>query len=169
MGGVEIRDARPGELAAIGAVTLAAYGEYFPPEPWGPWIGYREDLGAVERRASESEQIVAVLEGSIVGAVAFYPVGTDEGAQGRPADWASIRYLAVHPDARGRGIARALTEECIRRARERGSKVVGLMTGNFMAAAQKLYDSMGFVRIPELDETPAPGVVGMQYRLDLDG
>lgn len=164
---IEIRDATPEEYPDVAEVTFAGYAEYFPPEPWGPWVGYKEDLVAVDRRAKESEQIVVVLDGKIVGAVAFYPTGTEEGAQGRPAEWAGIRYLAVHPDARGRGLARALTVECVRRARERGVKVLGLMTGNFMMAAQGLYDSMGFIRVPELDEHVGPGLVGLQYRMDL--
>lgn len=164
---IEIRDARPGEYAEVAAVTLAGYAEYCPAEPWGVWAEYLVELGDVENRATESEQIVAVLDGRIVGAVSFYPTGTEVGAQGRPKEWASVRYLAVHPDARGHGIARRLTEECIRRAQARDTKVLGLMTGSFMTAAQRLYDSMGFQRVPELDEEPAPGIVGLQYRLDL--
>lgn len=168
MSEVEIRDALPDEYPAIAEVTLAAYGEYFPADPLPPlWLEYRNDLAAVDRRAKESEQIVAVLDGRIVGAVAFYPTGTEEGSQGRPPEWAGVRFLAVHPDARGRGIARTLTQECIRRARERGTKVLGLMTGSFMKAAQHVYDSMGFIRVPEIDEHISDDIVGMQYRLDL--
>jgi ribosomal protein S18 acetylase RimI-like enzyme len=167
MASIEIRDARPEEYAEVAGVTVAGYEEYFPPEPWGPWIEYIESLGAVDRRATESEQIVAVGDGKIVGAVAFYPVGTEEGAQGRPPEWAGIRFLAVLPTARGRGIARKLTEECLRRARERGTKTIGLMTGSFMKTAQILYDRMGFARVPELDEQISDDIVGLQYRMDL--
>lgn len=164
---IEIRDATPDEYGEVARVTFAGYEEYFPPEPWGPWIEYMDDLVAVARRANESEQIVAVADGRIVGAVAFYPVGTEEGAQGRPPDWAGIRYLAVHPDARGLGVGRLLTDECIRRARARGAKTLGLMTGSFMKVAQILYPRMGFVRVPELDEQITDEIVGLQYRMDL--
>lgn len=36
-----------------------------------------------------------------------------------------------------------------------------------MHVAKGMYERMGFIRIPEYDFHPAPGVVVMAYRLDL--
>ena len=84
-----------------------------------------------------------------------------------PATWAGFRLLAVHPDARGRGVGRLLTEECIRRARETGRAAVGLHTTMLMNVARAMYERMGFVRIPEYDFFPIPSFRVMAYRLTL--
>jgi ribosomal protein S18 acetylase RimI-like enzyme len=73
----------------------------------------------------------------------------------------------VAPEARGRGIGRLLTEECIRRARAGGRTAVGLHTTEFMAVARSMYERMGFVRVPRYDFRPSPHVLVMAYRLDL--
>lgn len=72
----------------------------------------------------------------------------------------------VAPGARGRGVGRALTEECIRRARAAGCPAVGLHTTEFMAVARAMYERMGFVRVPALDFRPVPAIHVMAYRLD---
>src|SRR5204862_7553902 len=103
----------------------------------------------------------------IVGAVTYYPDGSGDSHAGWPGRWAVIRLLAVHPDARGRGVGRLLTEECIRRARASGAPAVGLHTTVFMSVARAMYERMGFVRMPELDFWPIPGIHVMAYRLNL--
>ena len=78
-----------------------------------------------------------------------------------------FRLLGVHPDARGRGIGRLLTEECLRRARRAGRGAMGLHTTQPMAIARTMYERMGFVRMPEHDFYPVPGFHVMAYRLPL--
>jgi ribosomal protein S18 acetylase RimI-like enzyme len=78
-----------------------------------------------------------------------------------------FRLLAVHPDARGRGVGRRLTEECLGRARTRGSVAVGLHTTVLMDVARAMYERMGFVRAPEHDFYPEPRFQVMAYRLTL--
>jgi ribosomal protein S18 acetylase RimI-like enzyme len=58
---------------------------------------------------------------------------------------AVINAVWVAPEARGRGIARALTEACVAWARERGCGAVhvAVVVGN--AAAQRTYEAAGFV------------------------
>jgi len=60
-----------------------------------------------------------------------------------------------------------LMEECIRRCRKQGIATIGLHTTEMMDVARRMYEKMGFVRVPELDVHPGPGVVVMAYRLDL--
>jgi ribosomal protein S18 acetylase RimI-like enzyme len=78
-----------------------------------------------------------------------------------------IRLLAVTPAARGRGVGAALMRECVRRARQSGEAVLSLHTTQLMQAAVRMYARLGFVRAPELDFHPAPGVTLEGYRLDL--
>ena len=118
-------------------------------------------------RRAHATLIVAEEGARILGAVTYYPDGSCEGHAGWPRQWAAIRLLAIHPEARGRGVGRALTAECIRRARADGSRAVGLHTTEFMAIARAMYERMGFVRAPEFDFWPLPELHVMAYRLDL--
>jgi len=58
--------------------------------------------------------------------------------------------------------------ECIRRARRLGAVCLNLHTTDMMQVAMRMYERMGFVRVPELDFHPHPGVTVKAYRLDLD-
>jgi GNAT superfamily N-acetyltransferase len=84
-----------------------------------------------------------------------------------PKGWAGVRLLGVRPAYRGRGIGRALMDECIYRCRKQNIKTIGLHTAVIMNVARKMYNDMGFVRAPEYDFHPRPGTVVMAYRLEL--
>jgi hypothetical protein len=57
---------------------------------------------------------------------------------------------------------------CIERAREAGNWRVRLDTRTSMKSAQRLYERLGFVRAPEHDWSPAPGISLVAYVLELD-
>ena len=84
------------------------------------------------------------------------------------ASWPEVRLVAVAPSARGRGVARALVDECVRRARASGASVLGLHTSRSMRAAMRLYERMGFVRDPEHDFHPPGAELVEGYLLRLD-
>lgn len=163
---IVIRDARDDELAAAAEAMVAAYQEYIPPNPTGEFLAYREEIRDVRSRVGLATLIVAEEAGRILGTVTYYPDARREENAPWPPGWAVIRLLGVAPDVRGRGVGRALTEECIRRARAAGCPAVGLHTTAFMAVARAMYERMGFVRMPELDFRPVPRVHVMAYRLD---
>ena len=164
---VSIRDARPEELDQVSTVISAAYRQYAASFPAEVWEAYASDIANVRSRLDEAELIVAEHNERIVGSVTFYPDGSRSGAEGWPKGWSGIRLLAVDPDSRGLGIGRALTEECIRRSRERGIGTVGLHTTESMSVALSMYERMGFQRVPEFDFRPRPERVVMAFRLDL--
>ena len=162
-----VRDARTGELDQVALVMRDAYQEYqasFPPEMWEV---YARNIMDVRSRLGVSELIVAEHGGPVVGAVTFYPNAVQSEQEGWPPGWAGVRLLAVHPDARGLGIGRALMDECLRRARRGAAQAVGLHTSEVMRVARGMYVRMGFERTPEFDFHPGPGWVVMAYRLDL--
>lgn len=144
-----------------------AYQQYRPSFPLGLWERFLADIIDVRSRLDSAELIVAEEKGRIVGSVTFYPDGSRSAREDWPVDWAGIRLLAVHPDARGQGIGRALMDESIRRSRAIGSRALSLHTTGIMDVARGMYERMGFVRVPEFDFHPSPGVVVMAYRLDL--
>lgn len=62
-------------------------------------------------------------------------------------DTAELKRMYVRPEARGRGVARRLTEHAIAAATARGYARLCLGTLTTMHAAQRLYASVGFRRI----------------------
>jgi ribosomal protein S18 acetylase RimI-like enzyme len=162
-----LRDAHPHELDAIGAMMVAAYAEFMPPTPVPEWRAYEDEIRDVRRRLPDATLIVAEDVGRLLGAVTYYPDATKETNTRWPPSWAVFRLLAVHPDARGRGIGRRLTEECIRRACATGREAIGLHTTQLMNVARAMYERIGFVRVPELDFLPMPTFRVMAYRLTL--
>ncbi|HXJ78349.1 MAG TPA: GNAT family N-acetyltransferase [Candidatus Methylomirabilis sp.] len=164
---IRVRNARDDELDAVADVMVAAYEQYIPRDAPGEVLAYREEVRDVRSRLAHATLIVAEERARLLGAVTYYPDGSREGHGGWPREWAVIRLLAVHPEARGRGIGRLLTEECIARARVGGSTAVGLHTTELMAVARAMYERMGFVRVPEFDFQPIPRLHVMAYRLDL--
>ena len=164
---LNIRDVLPEELDTAAKVMKAAYLEYsasLSPEAWAAYAGNIVD---VRGRLNNSALIVAESGHQIVGAVTFYPDGSRYGREGWPPGWAGIRLLAVHPEHRGRGVARALMLECFRRCRDLGTTTMGLHSTELMLVAREMYLRMGFVRVPEYDFHPSEGTVVMAYRLDL--
>ena len=165
--GLRLRDARPDELDSVALLLRDAYLEYEKFLPRDTWQYYLEDIMNVRGRLGAADLIVAELEGELAGTVTLYLKPSAE--SGWPAGWAGVRLLAVHPSYRGKGIGRALMDECIRRCRQRGIGTIGLHTTMMMEVARGMYERMGFVRVPEYDFHPRPEVVVMAYRLDLTG
>ena len=65
---------------------------------------------------------------------------------------AEIKRMYVDPSVRGRGIGRALVEALEREARLLSVTRIVLETGTRLAPAIKLYEAMGFARIPLFGE-----------------
>ncbi len=71
--------------------------------------------------------------------------------------------LAVHPDARGRGLARLLVEVSLRRLPQRVT-LLGLEVRDDNQAAVGLYCALGFIESARLPEYYGPGRSGLRMR-----
>ncbi|RQW96104.1 GNAT family N-acetyltransferase [Micromonospora inaquosa] len=166
MTGLRVRPAEPADFPAVARLTVAAYeadgqlkGEH----------GYGEVLADVSTRAASGEVLVAVDEatGAVLGSVTFVLPGTPFAELSGPGE-AEFRMLAVDPGAQGRGVGAALVEACVDRATELGCTAVMICVRAGMAdSAHRLYSRRGFVRSPEKDWAPVPGVDLLGLRLEL--
>ena len=165
---MEIRLARPDEYAEAGQVTAGAYMEFARPgDP--DWEEYLADLADVSGRAGRTEVYVGVEDGRVLGCVTLeldQTVGDDD--KELPPDVSCIRMLGVLPEARGKGIGRALVVRCIERSREAGKRIVTLRTTHLMKVAQRLYRDMGFERDPDRDYVLDSGFTLIAYRLPIE-
>ena len=167
MPGLEISAATDADLDAIRVTTLAAYAEYariLLPEDW---VAYRDSILKVLLSVGDAEQLVARQNGQVVGTVMLCAPGAAFTEHVDTAEAPEVRLLAVAPPARGSGIAEALMDECVSRARAARAAAITLHTMQPMRAARRLYAQMGFVRAPELDFRPRENIFAEGYRLDL--
>jgi GNAT superfamily N-acetyltransferase len=145
-----VRDAVPADHAAIRDVVTAAYAQYaelIPSDIFSPYLASLLDL---ETHASQGRLLVAQADGQVCAFGAFYPDAAVREV-GWPPGWATGRALAVHPAARGHGVARALLAAGERLARNSGSLVLAFHTYSFMTSAIALYERHGYHRAPEYD------------------
>lgn len=159
----DIGIARPDELERVARVVVDTYvgGGYI--DPSSPYLRQLRD---VEGRWRESDLIVARLGDKVVGTVTFCRPGTPWSEISQPGE-AEFRMLAVEPSSQGHGVGRALVQECLDRTAEAGARATVISTVPSMRVAQRLYASMGFVRTPERDWAPRPGIDLLTYRREV--
>jgi GNAT superfamily N-acetyltransferase len=166
---VRIREALGHELKFIREQRVEAYQEHTINIPEDHWKGLKHGLSSDADTHHGVELLVADLDGEIIGSVALFPAEIDayEGHV-EVLDYPEIRMLAVAQRTRKKGVASALINECITRAKASGSTYIGLHTADFMRDAMRLYERMGFERIPQFDFQPAnDGIIVKAFRLSI--
>ena len=152
-----VREAREAELDRIGELTVEVYE--------GDGLAGPEYLEVVRDARARWESpattlLVAYDDGAeepadLLGTVVYASPGSpwQDLAQD---DEVEFRMLATSVPARGRGVGEALVRACIERAKRAGAPRLVLSTGPESTAAHRLYDRLGFVRVPERDWSPRP-------------
>jgi ribosomal protein S18 acetylase RimI-like enzyme len=158
---LRVEAARPADFGRIAELTAGVYrDEELAPE------AYLNQLADVAGRAERAELLVARDGETVVGSVALVLAG-EFGEITSSEEEAAFRMLVVDPVTRGRGVGELLVRTCLERARAAGKRRMVLSTDPRMTAAHRLYERLGFVRLPERDWSPLPGVRLMAYAFEL--
>lgn len=133
------------EADATSELLRAAYGGDYRLDP-----EYLGEIVDVRGRAESAQLWVAVdrVSGAVLGSVTTPFPGQRLQRDSAP-DEMDVRLLGVAREARGRGVGELLMRHCVSLARERGARRLVLHTSSQMVAAQRLYERMGFERVPE--------------------
>ena len=145
---IVIREATVAEHAEVARVTVEGYREYASQMSPDAWAEYESDLSDVEGRSVKGVILIAEVEGVMAAALSYFSAGRIE-SDWLARDWAYFRALAVLPEYRSRGVARALTMASIDRARREGAAALALHTTEGMPIARAIYERLGFVRHAE--------------------
>ena len=159
-----IREARPDEYPAIGELRVTAYRALGLLPEGSDYLDTLRGFGF----GTDCAVLVATDEtgSGLLGTIAIEWFGPSSELAGDETE-ADVRAFAVAPQGQGRGVGRSLLQDVIERADKRGLRRLRLCTNPVMQAAQRLYETTGFSRTPDLDWSPAPGLILRAYELAL--
>ncbi len=162
MSGTEpVREASEQDAAAIADLWTAAYvdeGE------GGRTVPYSE--ADLLETAGRGRVFVAERDGAVVGVVALSPPGAPGQAVARAGE-AELSRLVVSAPARQLGTGRALVGHCHELARASGWSAIALWSRAYQTAAHRLYESLGYRRLPERDRIDDSGHERLVFRLEI--
>ncbi len=153
---MHLRDCTSSDIPALVELTIATFQPLFTgalvdlrPEvtahDHGRWQDdYRVEVPSLLAPDQDRYVTLAEQDGRVLGYVAWNITDVTSGR---------LEMVAVHPDARRRGVARALCTTAITQLQQRGAAVVHIGTGGdaFHAPARALYESLGFIPYPTVD------------------
>nr|WP_209707110.1 ribosomal protein S18-alanine N-acetyltransferase [Leucobacter exalbidus] len=125
---MQLRDARPGDLAEIWAIEAAVFGN----EAWSLAL-MEEELAAKHR----TYLVLADASDAVQGYAGLLAVGSE----------GDIQTIAVAPGHRGTGQGRRLIEALLERARAKGVREIFLEVRADNPVARALYTSLSFDEI----------------------
>ncbi|RUT79120.1 GNAT family N-acetyltransferase [Ancylomarina longa] len=154
---ITIRNAKPEEFEEIGKLMVHVYSQLdgFPKETEQPdYYKMLANIGELTKKP-EAELLIALSpKEKIVGGVVYFSDMQHYGSGGtatKEKNASGFRLLAVDPSARGLGIGKQLTLECIRKAKLKKNAQVVIHTTKAMQTAWKMYEKIGFKRSEDLD------------------
>lgn len=152
-----IRNAKPNEFDEIGNLMVKVYSqlEGFPKESEQPkYYEMLANIGALTEKP-ETELLIAISsDNKIAGGVVYFGDMKYYGSGGiatREKNAAGFRLLAVDNTIRGEGIGKLLTNECIRKTKNKRINQVIIHTTKAMQTAWGMYEKIGFKRSEDLD------------------
>ncbi len=152
-----IRNAVPSEFEAIGKLLISVYSKLdgFPKEEEQPnYYKMLANIGDLTAHPETELLIATYPNNTILGAVVYFNDMHYYGSGGiatQEKNAAGFRLLGVDHTARGKGIGKLLTLECIAKATSKGRKQLIIHSTLAMQTAWKMYENLGFKRSEDLD------------------
>lgn len=154
---MEIREILPDEYGALGQLMVEVYSslEGFPsPEEQPAYYEKLANIGTLTEQRDTQVLVALSAEKKLLGGVVYFSDMEMYGSGGTATserNASGIRLLGVAPGSRKVGTGKALTNACIKLARNKGHSQVILHTTQAMQVAWKLYLKLGFERSRDLD------------------
>lgn len=154
---LRIQIAEQSEYAELGQLMATVYSSLdgFPDRAKQPGYYALFDNLNLLADSDKTDLITArTQQGELLGCVIYFGDLQFYGSGGTVTsikNASGLRLLAVLPTARGGGVGRKLTEKCIDMARDKQHDQIILHTTQYMKAAWRLYEKMGFSRFEEID------------------
>jgi GNAT superfamily N-acetyltransferase len=152
---IRIRDYGNSDAENLNRIAVSAFAQFR--DQYQDWPAMLAGLSKTSDLSANGEVIVAEFQSQFAGAVVYVRPDNPKAAF-FDQSWPVIRMLVVDPALRGNGLGRALSAECIARAKRDGSPVIALHTSPIMSVALPMYLRMGFVKAYD-----APPIFGVPY------
>jgi GNAT superfamily N-acetyltransferase len=152
---IEIRDYENPDAEELNQLAVSAFSQFR--DEYQDWPAMRAGLLKTSALSATGEVIVVESQDRLVGAVAYFGPNSQK-APFFDQRWPVIRMLIVDPAFQGNGLGRALSMECIARAKRDRSPIIALHTSPIMTVALPMYLKMGFVKAYD-----APPIFGVAY------
>ncbi len=152
--------ARLEEDVEIGELLVRSFVETYAREMPEVVVGEKRlrELRDVEKIRADAILLVWRVGLKVAAVCAVYPPGFAGGKAWR-SDASELRFMAVHPDFQGKGIASPLLEGALRTAREKqGARAMCLHVRQGAVGVAQFYARHGFSRAPEGDRDLLPEI-----------
>lgn len=136
-----IRSEAASDIEIITAVTKAAFENHPVSRGTEPFV-----IEALRAANALTLSLVAEVDGSVAGHVAFSPVTISDGSR----NWYGLGPVSVLPKLQRKGIGKALIREGLSRLKVLGAK------GCFLVGDYGYYQRFGFKNVPELTYPDIP-------------
>ena len=148
---IVIRSETSGDMGAIAVVTVAAFKTLEISNKTEQFI-----IEALRAAKVLTLSLVAVVEGRVIGHIAFSPVTISDGTQ----DWYGLGPVSVLPEYQRQGIGKALIHEGLLRLKSMHAR------GCCLVGHPEYYKKFGFDNIPELVHEGVPPEVFLALSFD---
>lgn len=136
------------KLKQLGMSSYLEYSNILSSDNWFKMKSFINDENALLNLLIDSTCYTCEANSEIVGMVYFVP--SNHNYEMFDPNWSIIRYLAVHPNFRGNGIASKLTDLCLVQATNTEEKFVALHTAYNTQSAIAIYEKRGFNRTKKI-------------------
>jgi N-acetylglutamate synthase-like GNAT family acetyltransferase len=154
-----VREASQADIRAISEILGHAFAEFEDLYTLEAYVATVLPDDGVRNRLEEGPVWVAERESVVIGTAGAISV----------PNALMVRGMAVHPAARGLGVAKRLLYEVEKFARQNGYKQLSLFTTPFLTQAISMYQASGFCFTGETAKPHGTRLLHMAKRVDHEG